>query len=282
MNPLDYETHLEEYKNLFGYYVCDEEKSKRTILNQAELKAQYIHSLEVFNPLRDWFVKCVTIAPELKNDEARYFLQHGAGRRFSMLFYAYQTLTHVVHPEREEPLSHEEQMELSRDVNIIYMNIRGAMDNLAWCFVHELEPDLLNRINDMDVGFFSKKFRKKSNTFKTIEPYITEHDDWNRELKDRRDPVAHRIPLYVPHTIVTEDEAVIYNELNNKFLEQTQMLDFEGGDSSFEEIHKIGKFFPYFIHHPDSVIPIYPTIPTDLSHLIKIADIIEVALKQNL
>ena len=102
------------------------------------------------------------------------------------------------------------------------------------------------------------------------------HDNWEQDLKKRRDPVAHRIPLYVPHTMVNQKEAEVYKDLEKQFHEQINTANLHGNDDTFQKMHEVGTFYPYFVHHPEeALIPIYPTIPTDLAHLIQIADITE-------
>ncbi len=281
-SPLVYETHLENYKRLFGYYseYADDE-TKVKVYRNASQEAQYVHSLSVFDPTRDWIAKCATISQSLSNSDARYYLQHGAGRRYSMIFSAYQSMISIVHPERTQPLSHDEQQSLSRDINIIYMNIRGVLDNLAWSLVYERQPNLItsNVLNRMQIGLFSQKYRTELDVYPTIANDIQVHDDWEKDVKERRDPVAHRIPLYVPHTIVTEDQAEQYNQYYEHFISATNTMDFEESDNALNQMHNIGTFLPCFLHHPDeAAIPIYPTIPTDLAHLVQISDIVESVL----
>src|SRR3954451_13265064 len=41
----------------------------------------------------------------------------------------------------------------------------------------------------------------------------------------------------------------------------------------------LGKFLPYFVHHPErGFIPIYPTVPSDMAHLVQITDIVREVL----
>ncbi len=52
--------------------------------------------------------------------------------------------------------------------------------------------------------------------------------------------------------------------------------DFEKSESFNSQIEVLGKFFPYFIHHPDdSPIPIFPTIAQDIGNLLKIIKIVK-------
>ena len=151
MDDLDYEEHLENYKQLFGYY--SENSNKEQVLKSAEQKAQNLHMISVFNPLRDWVPKANLIAQKIKNGNARYY------------------------SGRTKPLSYEEQMEITQDINVIYINLRGVLDNFAWCFLYERHPELESKINPNKIGLFSKGFREKCSAFADIESSITVHDE---------------------------------------------------------------------------------------------------------
>ncbi|MCA9466820.1 MAG: hypothetical protein KC643_15450 [Nitrospira sp.] len=279
MDDLDYEKHLEDYKQLLGYY--NENSNKEQVLKSAEENAQDLHMFSVFNPLRDWGLKAVMLAKKLKNDNARYYMQYGAGRRLNMVFYSYQTITHIAPSGRTKPLSYEEQMELSRDINTIYINLRGVLDNFAWCFLYERHPELESKISPYSVGLFSKKLRDNCPRFAEIQNEITAHDEWYKEVKERRDPVAHRVPLYVPSTMLSNEEEKKYEELNASFCENIADLESNEADAAFEQMHQIGTFSPYFFHHPtEPGFPLYPTIPTDMAHLIRIGEAVEKGLFQ--
>jgi hypothetical protein len=96
MDDLDYEKHLDDYKNLCDY--SEDRISHRDSLDFIEKKAQKTHSWFVFNSIRDLFLRSVDVASRLKNAKARYYMRYGAGRRLSMIFYAYQTITHIAYP----------------------------------------------------------------------------------------------------------------------------------------------------------------------------------------
>jgi hypothetical protein len=144
------------------------------------------------------------------------------------------------------------------------MNLRGTLDNFAWCFLYEKEACAVGLLSRMNIDLFAKKFRELP-SFVKIAREISAHDDWNKEVKERRDPVAHRIPLYIPPSIVDHEEAERYKELV--------------GEYAFAQLSNIGSFYPCFQHHPDEgIIPIYPTLPTDMTHLIRIGNTIELGL----
>lgn len=279
MDDLDYEKHLEHYKNLLGYYVDNPHTNKEQTLACAEKKAQTIHSLCVLDSINNLSTKSFEIVQKLKNDDAKYYMKYGVGRRSLMLYYSYQAIINIACPERTEPLSCNEQIDLSREINILYINLRGILDNYAWCFMYEQTPNLKKELHLRKISLFSKDFRKKCSAFHKIKKGILAHDTWEKEVKERRDPVAHRIPLYVPHTIMTSNETERYSNSNIQYNEKLNNLDLEGANQLFNEMYRMGTFYPVFIHHhDDGLIPIYPTIPTDLVHLIRIQSVVESGL----
>ena len=274
-DDLDYEYHLRHYRHLFAITAS----SRGDDALAADHNAQYDHALSVFNPLRDWFTNAVQIAGRLKDDDARYYMQYGAGRRLGMMFYAYGEIIHTADPKRTDPLTHDEQQTLSRDINVLYMHTRGVLDNFAWCLLFENHPDRAKKINRQHVDLFGERFRKACPSAASIAQEIDMHAAWNKDMKARRDPVAHRIPLYIPPSALTKDEFAEYERLGQQTIDRAVRNDFDGSDQVSTEMDRIGRFVPYFLHHPEEpLIPIYPTVPTDMAHVIKIGNIIERAL----
>jgi len=44
-------------------------------------------------------------------------------------------------PDRVDPLGSDESHQLMVDINIIYLNMRGTLDDLAWALLYEFDPD---------------------------------------------------------------------------------------------------------------------------------------------
>ena len=155
LDELDYETHRRLQYRLLGIDPeAPNEQRDQEILGFHLKQAQEQHALAVFNPLRDWIVKAITIAEQLSNNNAQYYMRYGIGRRYSMVWYAYRTIMFGASPVREDPLSHADQQELSHAINVIYMNLRGILDNFAWCFLYEKESAEADRISNLDVDLF--------------------------------------------------------------------------------------------------------------------------------
>ena len=118
--------------------------------------------------------------------------------------------------------------------------------------------------------------------------------DWNRELSSRRDPSAHRIPLSIPPAVLDAESSIPpavldaesreeYTRVSAEYSEafnaavasvsKTGDLEmFEKADLLNNQLQKIGRFMPVFVHHPDEgAIRIYPTVPQDIAQVVKIA-----------
>lgn len=84
-------------------------------------------------------------------------------------------------------------------INSIYVNIFGALDNLAWVLHHEfnLVKGVTEKKNRKKVGLFSEEWINalKQKDEKIVED-ISTFKKWYEECKDFRDLAAHRMPLY--------------------------------------------------------------------------------------
>lgn len=250
-------------------------------LRHISVESRYAHGLHIFNPLRDLMLHCVMLAPNIKNKNAEYYLKYGVGRRGGMMFRAFQTLLHVAEPHRSTPLTHDEQQQLSVHVNTIYINIRGCLDNLAWTYGWETNPDVMESCNPMHVNLFDKRFQKHfgDNELFTALQSMTE---WAMDLKARRDPVAHRIPLYVVPSILQPGQETEYQRLSDLHLSAAAKLDFETSEQAFSSLDQLGSYPGWMVHDPNEPpIQIYPTIPEDLGMMLQVSDRILLSLGYN-
>ncbi len=272
---LDYENHLEDYKRRNGFY----EEEKEDILLKIEEDALHSHALAVFGPLRENFLKAIRISDSLNNEEAKYYMLYGAGRRLKMIYNAYRKVNFIAYEARTEPLSSDTQSELNGAINSIYTHLHGVLDNFVWCILYEKDPKVIDKLSKYEVKLFSKAALNKSVVLTDLKRYLLPFYDWYDDVSSRRDPVAHRIPLYVPPSVVSEKEASEYEEQFNKYKNSVKNLDLEKAQRALENVGMLGKFSPYFVRHPNEpYMAIYPTIPADMVNLIRVTDVIEEAL----
>lgn len=237
------------------------------------------HSLVVKNALNDAQTLAVMIAEKL-SEQARYYILYGAARRLEMMRVSYCDILRCIATDRTEPLTSDEEATVERALNVIYINVRGVLDNYAWCLFHQTMTDKTRKLVPAKVGLFSKEFMADANLVDDLRPELRKFDAWHTELKDRRDPAAHRIPLSVPPCVLNPEEAARYAALEIQILTTKSEQDRNVLNA---QQRKIGTFVPCFVHHPDvEGTAIYPTVPQDIANLIKIIKLVHAKLATNL
>jgi hypothetical protein len=236
--------------------------------------------LQGMQELHDSFMRSTELSNLMREKKAVQYMRFGVGRRLLMMWYAYRTLVQTVSLDRTEPLTSDESHELVESLNVIYLNIRGLLDNLAWALLYEYAPELAIKLEAEPhrVGLFQNCI-VHDGRFGSLAREIQVHKEWNADMKDRRDPSAHRIPLYIPPQVLTPEEAAKYQKLVEKFSEEMAKLDLDAGNEALDEMERVGRFVPYFLHDPDDgLIPIYPTVPDDVGHVLQLLDAVDAFL----
>jgi hypothetical protein len=77
---------------------------------------------------------------------------------------------------------------------------------------------------------------------------LDQHGNWARELAELRDPAAHRVPIYVPPSVITSQEQV---EKFRHIEAQADVAPSERGDRPISEIYReaqaVADFMPVMI-----------------------------------
>ena len=271
--PLDMDFHLKAHKNL----LASPNKEARA---GAMVRALEDHQLAVRVELSHFTGHVLLTAAKLADSKAQQYLTYGVGRRLRMILVAYCGVFDTVAPDRKEPLPLNEMAAVSRDLNIIYINIRGAFDNYAWCIYHEREMGKTFKWAQTQVGLFHGLFRNAAQVV-NLKSMLEGHLHWNEDLKSRRDPSAHRMPLYVPSAILNEGEAARHEAIWKERQEAIERGEYERDTELANEQQQLGTFRSQFLHDPEAgALPIYGTVPTDVGKLITIGTAINADLTQ--
>src|ERR1035438_8499275 len=111
-------------------------------LVDSERRAERVHeahdmfALFVQSAITDAQTQSVMLAQQLSDPQAKRFMSYGTGRRFGMIRAAFKSIRGLVPSDRIAPLPIEKVGAVSRDLNVIYINVRGTIDNYAWCLRH--------------------------------------------------------------------------------------------------------------------------------------------------
>jgi hypothetical protein len=174
MNDLDYEFHAERYKDLLA---SPNEETRAA----GEVRALEDHQLAVRTELQNFTSDVIGTGQKLLNSKAQQYFFYGVGRRLRMVLAAYCGVFDTVEADRKEPLPLTEMAAVSRDLNVIYINIRGILDNYAWSVYHEKGMSKTEKLKDTEVGLFIKAFRNNAH-LKNLKAMLDTNMDWNTDL----------------------------------------------------------------------------------------------------
>ncbi|WP_148864037.1 hypothetical protein [Marinobacter fonticola] len=207
---------------------------------------------------RDW----------LSTPEALTHLKSGLGARHYVLRHCREYLERTCFAAKRDALSADVATEAALHLNGYYLNLRGALDNLAWILQFELQvfPGTTEDSGArMKVHLFGDKFLKAVGDRSTPHAnHLSAMKSWGLDLAVLRDPAAHRIPLYVPPGIITsQDQVDEFRRLDHLSGAPESEL---GGKRRIEimiEAQQVASFEPVFCVNSESGIKVY-NIPKQL------------------
>ncbi len=246
-------------------------------------QAEHMHALCITDAILDVHFDSATLAQSTNSSEANFQMRFGVARRTKFIWLSFRGVLGLVATDRTDPLPSDQVEEVARDLNVIYINIRGTLDNLAWLVLDLLAGDETRKLAPVKIGLFSNDFLKDGN-LRDVAKFMEPFQAWNKELSGRRDPAAHRIPLSVPPAFIDDESKDEYQRVSEEYstaindaFKHTENWEeaapkFEKVDMLNEKLQRVGKFLPVFVHHPDEgMMKIYPTVPEDIGQLVRIA-----------
>ena len=239
--------------------------------HRLEHEAHHLHALALSDALHIYAGRILAISQAVSSRDAASFLRYGSVQRLMMIYHALKRVLDLVPDDRERPLNTDETRQLAVDLNAIYINLKGTLDNFAWSILHEKSPGTVSGINPAQVHIFSRTVLSGVDEEKKTQ--IFTHNDWDIQMRSRRNPSAHQIPLSVPPSVQTPEEGREYWRLHAEGMAAINAGSFAEADQKFRDMEGIGTFVACFTHHPDQgTMPIFPTVSADIFHLLGITD----------
>ncbi|MDA3800391.1 MAG: hypothetical protein PF692_15105 [Kiritimatiellae bacterium] len=208
----------------------------------------------------------------LSNKQAQEHLQDGLTQRHYIIRRCHDYLTANCAKQKENSLSVYETTEAALFINAFYLNLRGALDNLAWILQFELNiiktVSTTSSSDRMKISLFGKDFLKSlADLNADLINIINNVKTWGVDLAKFRDPAAHRIPLYVPHSIIdTQEQLKEHKRLNDIMEKNAHNLTSAQHFQIIQDIRDIASFKPLFIITSEEGLKIYnisEQIPSD-------------------
>jgi hypothetical protein len=208
----------------------------------------------------------------------RDYLRHGVGRRIGILRECQARIFELFSPARRYPLPRDTVTQVQIYLHAFVVNVAGILDNWAWTFV--LRHQLHDLIEDpLQVGLFRRQVLAVLPD--PLREYLqTEHiTNWHREyLKDYRDALAHRIPLYVPPVELTKEQQVEWETLEVTRADCIAKRDWERLEEMSAQQERVGTPSFVFLHEfsPDGqtkMVAIHPQLNGDAALVVEFGNL---------
>lgn len=150
-------------------------------------------------------------------------------------------------PSATKPLASDVLNDAQINLHAFVINLYGLFDNLAWAFVwrHGLE----NAIPRNQVSLFNAA--TKHHLPAALRSYLDSPKmaDWGRtHLKNYRDALAHRIPLYIPPASYSDEQADRAAQIEMETMDAIRARDWQRVERLSAEERHLGSACPLFMH----------------------------------
>jgi hypothetical protein len=184
-----------------------------------------------------------------KNTSAAEFSSHGFLRRVRTMRRCCDNIFTLYPPEASHLPSQEDLIDLGINLQSFVLNTYGCLDNLAWIWIRE------KQVKRKKQEPYPKQVSINANWLvetlpEPVQNLFQESDykAWFKYIKETRDALVHRIPIYVPPRQMNQSEQQAYV----KMVEQSNAAllngHFEECERILNEGEKIGHFIPVMKH----------------------------------
>lgn len=203
------------------------------------------------------------ITRNYKDSRAREHAKYGLSRRLRMLVWCIDNVFELLPPNLVKPPRSDVVLDATINIQAYVFNMFGSIDNLAWIWVKENGLSIADR----RVGLLSKNNKDVRSSFSTeSQKYLSGLNDWFDHLKDFRDALAHRIPLFIPPYGVPNGKEAVYQQLHTRITEALKRSDSVEAERLSAEQAALVTFAPYMTHSIEEkakVIKFHPQLLTD-------------------
>lgn len=220
-----------------------------------------VYSIESLHELEEGLTKNVAALQDLKSSHVHLGIQfdgqlgnhliYGVCRRLDVIRRSLSNIFLCYPPSRTERLGEADLSNVQINLHAFCINVAGILDNWAWAFA--LRHDLVDQVGGkFGVGLFKEKLA--SFFTQELSRQVDSMRDWHDlYLKEYRDALAHRIPLYIPPFVLYGDEVDTYKELEKQ--KNDLLYSSRFNEKKYKEISKkldqMGCAGDFFLHSFD-------------------------------
>lgn len=183
----------------------------------------------------------------LKNARAREFATQGLPRRLKIMHLCIESVFIYLKPDEDKIPHFDVLLEVTMNLQAFVFNTFGSLDNIAsiWIFEKDVKGDDGKPLPRSRIGLAPENTQVRQSLSKDLQEYLATLDEWFKVLQDFRHALAHRIPLYIPPYVVSEEKLAEYKAFETK---KSVTKDADEYQSLTIEQMKLAKFAPWMQH----------------------------------
>jgi len=212
-----------------------------------------------------------------ESEKAKEHAIHGFIRRVHILWRCVRKTFELLPPDLEGKPEEDNVKDATVFLHAFYVNIFGACDNIAWVLAFEKNIRKADgaRLPAAWVGIRKNNTRVREMLSIEMVKLLDELEEWFEHIDDFRHSLAHRIPLYVPPYIVTENRVADYERLEAESWAALFSTDLDRYEALRSDKMALTFFRPWFTHSISENSPhaiIHPQLIADFGAILKLSD----------
>jgi len=221
------------------------------------------------------------VTRQFQTERAGEYATHGLSRRLNTLQRCVDRVFDLLPPGMEKIPARETTVDATINIQAFVFNAFGCCENLAWIWVHEKNVTEANGrpLAPGRVGL-GPAYPLVRNSFPpAFVAYLDDRARWFAHLKDFRDALAHRIPLYIPPFTVDPAQADAYRDTEAAANAALVRRDFGAYEQLFAEQRAFEHFMPVVTHSFTDRAPIMRFHPQLLADAATVEEMVVNLLK---
>lgn len=213
------------------------------------------------------------------------YSRHGLSRRIGALQHTLERTFSILPPDIRGFADKYARKDAEAFVQCFLVNVYGALDNIAriWCIETNVRSAKGDPIPDGMIGFGPKNTLVRKSLPENIRVYLEGCDSWFRYLESYRHAVAHRIPVYIPPSVLNDKEAAEFDRIESAIVQANKVGDFVRWSKLIDEQKTLGRFAPVIMHSfGESARPValHAQMIADIATVVEIGEYVVNALPE--
>ena len=190
------------------------------------------------------------ISKRYRDGHAEEYARHGFCRRIQIMVHCIEGVFEKLPPNRDEVPEEDAVRDATVYLQAFVFNTYGSMDNLAHIWVSEKDVKRANgkALSPMDIGFGKRYGRVTDSLPEEFRQYLVDIESWLEYLADFRHALSHRIPLYIPPSLVTDDNVEEYRRMDAEIHDAIRRREFAEVEAMEDAQNKLISFLPVTTH----------------------------------